>query len=359
MNTVDYPFPPEMCGRRPLVIAGPCSAETEEQVLSTARALAACGIRIFRAGIWKPRTKPGNFEGIGAPGLRWLRKVKAETGMLVATEVATALHVSDALRAGVDILWIGARTTANPFAVSELAEALSASPDTPVLVKNPMAPDLEAWIGAFERLSRAGIRRLGAVHRGFGHFGPSKYRNEPDWRVPIELHRRLPELPILVDPSHIGGKRDLVGPLSQEAMDLGFDGLMVESHVCPGCAWSDKEQQLTPADLLEMLSSLAVRGGNVPSEHIEMLRGRIDRIDAELIDILRRRMETSVEIGRCKREAAIPVVQELRYQSLMGERIAEAARLGLSEPFMRELFQTIHAESVRLQLCDSADGHTC
>lgn len=350
MNADLSPFPAELSGRRPIVIAGPCSAETEEQVLSTARGLAAAGVRIFRAGIWKPRTKPGNFEGIGAPGLKWLRKAKAETGMLVATEVATAIHTADALRAGIDMLWIGARTTANPFAVSEIAEALRGCGDVPVLVKNPVAPDLEAWIGAFERLSRAGIKRLGAVHRGFGHFGPSKYRNLPEWRVPIELRRRMPELPVLVDPSHIGGKRALVAPLAQEAMDLGFDGIMVECHVRPECAWSDKEQQLTPDDAVRLLGSLVVRGGESSSERLDMLRHRIDMLDSELIDILRRRMETSTEIGEYKREHSMPVVQEGRYRALMEERIAEAAGLGLSEAFMRGLFQAVHAESVRLQL---------
>lgn len=336
--------------RRPIVIAGPCSAETERQTLDTARQLSDIGIKIFRAGIWKPRTKPGNFEGVGSIGLRWLRKVKAETGMLTATEVATRSHVAAALRAGVDILWIGARTTANPFAVSEIAEALRPYPETPVFVKNPLAPDLEAWIGAFERLYSAGIRRLGAVHRGFSSFDHDIYRNPPDWRVPIELHRRLPGLPLLADPSHITGRRSMVPIVAQEAMDLGFDGLMIESHINPECAWSDKQQQLTPQELKSLLDSLTLRDSKMPSEMLEQLRARIDRLDGELVRTLASRMQVSEEIGSYKRSAGMAVVQQGRYRALMEERIEQATRLGLSEEFMRDIFQRIHAESVRLQL---------
>ncbi len=345
-----YPFPTPAQPGMPTIIAGPCSAETESQTLGTARLLADAGIRIFRAGIWKPRTHPGNFEGVGTPGLRWLRRVKSETGMLTATEVATPIHVADALRAGVDILWIGARTSANPFAISEIAEALKSSPDTPVLVKNPLAPDLEAWIGTFQRLYRTGIRRLGAIHRGFSQFGQNAYRNNPDWRVPIELHRRLPGLPILVDPSHISGRRDLVASLSQQALDLGFDGLMIESHINPECAWSDKAQQITPSDLGTLIRSLHPREASVESEHLDMLRRRIDMIDTEIIRLLSQRMATSSEIGDYKRTHGMQVVQEARYNSLMEERIAEAARTGLSAEFMRGIFQAIHAESVKIQL---------
>ena len=229
---------------RPLVIAGPCSAETEEQVMNTATQLANKGVKIFRAGIWKPRTKPGGFEGIGVEGLAWLKRVKQETGMYVATEVATAKHVFEALKAGIDILWIGARTTANPFAVQEIADALKGV-DIPVLVKNPVNPDLELWIGALERINNAGLKRLGVIHRGFSSYDKKIYRNLPQWHIPIELRRRIPNLPILCDPSHIGGKRELVAPLCQQAMDLGFDGLIVESHCCPDCAWSDASQQVT------------------------------------------------------------------------------------------------------------------
>lgn len=344
------PFIPDELNRRPIVIAGPCSAETEEQTLRTALELRRLGVGIFRAGIWKPRTKPGNFEGVGSIGLRWLRKVKGATGMLVTTEVATASHVAAALKAGVDILWIGARTTANPFAVNEIAEALRGCPQMPVIVKNPMAPDLEAWIGALERFYRVGLRRLAAVHRGFSSFDHDIYRNPPDWRVPIELHRRLPELPIIADPSHISGRRDLVPVVAQEAMDLGFDGLMIETHIDPDCAWSDKEQQLTPEMLGHLLESLQLRSSTTPSELLEQLRSRIDRLDSELVRILSARMQVSLEIGDYKRSNGMAVVQEERYKALMEERVQHAARLGLSEAFMRDMFQRIHAESVRLQL---------
>ncbi|MEG2612337.1 MAG: 3-deoxy-7-phosphoheptulonate synthase, partial [Alistipes sp.] len=234
--------------QRPLIIAGPCSAETEEQMLCTARELAAQGIRIFRAGVWKPRTKPGCFEGVGIEGLDWLRRVKQETGMYTATEVATADHVAAALSAGIDLLWIGARTSANPFAMQELADALQGH-DIPVLVKNPISPDLELWIGGMERLYNAGIHRLGAIHRGFSSIDKSRYRNHPQWSIPIELHHRLPQLPIFCDPSHIGGRRELIAPLCQQAMDIGFDGLIVEAHCAPDTAWSDRRQQITPDEL--------------------------------------------------------------------------------------------------------------
>ncbi|MDE6770821.1 MAG: 3-deoxy-7-phosphoheptulonate synthase, partial [Muribaculaceae bacterium] len=254
----------------PLIMAGPCSAETEEQVLSTARQLALGGVKIFRAGIWKPRTKPGGFEGIGKEGLQWLKRVKEETGMLVATEVAMRRHVEEALEAGVDILWIGARTSANPFAMQEIADAIKdAGVDIPVLVKNPVNPDLELWIGALERLYNAGVRRLGAIHRGFSFYGKSIYRNPPQWHIPIELHRRIPELPIIVDPSHMGGKRELIGPLSQQALDMKFSGLMIESHCNPDEAWSDKNQQLTPDILRIVLGSLVVRNAEQSTESLQ------------------------------------------------------------------------------------------
>ncbi|MDE6225172.1 MAG: 3-deoxy-7-phosphoheptulonate synthase, partial [Muribaculaceae bacterium] len=244
----------------PLIIAGPCSAETEEQVLSTARQLAATGIKVFRAGIWKPRTKPGGFEGIGAEGLEWLKKVKAETGMKVATEVANHEHVRQALEAGIDLIWIGARTSANPFAMQEIADTLAEiGRDVPVLVKNPVNPDLELWIGAIQRIYNAGFHRLGAIHRGFSSYGKHLYRNLPQWHIPSELRRRAPELPIICDPSHIGGKRELVAPLAQQAYDMGFNGLIIESHCDPDCAWSDKDQQVTPEILNVILNMLVVR----------------------------------------------------------------------------------------------------
>ena len=264
--------------QRPIVIAGPCSAETEEQVLETAQGLASRGVKIFRAGIWKPRTKPGGFEGIGAEGLAWLKKVKKETGMLVSTEVATKDHVFEALKAGIDILWIGARTTVNPFAVQEIADALKGV-DVPVLIKNPVNPDLELWIGAFERLYGAGIHRLGAIHRGFSSYDKKIYRNLPLWHIPIELRRRMPDLPIFCDPSHIGGKRELVAPLCQQAMDLSFDGLIVESHCNPDCAWSDASQQITPDVLDYVLNLLVIRDVNQTTENLTALRRQIDGID--------------------------------------------------------------------------------
>ena len=275
MNDLQPIILPGIPARRPLVIAGPCSAETEEQVLAAARALAAQEVKIFRAGIWKPRTKPGGFEGVGVEGLRWLQRVKAETGMYVSTEVATERHVFEALKAGVDLLWIGARTSANPFAMQELAGALRGV-DIPVLVKNPVNPDLELWIGAIERLYNAGLRRLGAIHRGFSSYDRTIYRNQPQWHIPIEL-RRLPQLPLLCDPSHIGGKRELIAPLSQEAMDLGFDGLIVESHCTPDEAWSDKQQQVTPDVLCFMLHTLVVRETTLTTEPLAELRQQIDR----------------------------------------------------------------------------------
>ena len=262
---------PGLDPRRPLVIAGPCSAETEEQVIETARELAAEGVRIFRAGLWKPRTKPGGFEGVGAEGVAWLQRVKRETGMYTATEVATRKHVMAALEGGIDMIWIGARTTANPFAMQEIADALRGH-DIPVLVKNPVSPDLELWVGGVERIYNAGIRRLGGIHRGFTSIDKSLYRNHPMWSIPIELHRRLPGLQIFCDPSHIGGRRELIAPLSQQAMDLGFDGLIVEAHCSPDCAWSDKAQQVTPQGLAYICRSLVIREANTTMESLSELR---------------------------------------------------------------------------------------
>ena len=275
--------------QRPIVIAGPCSAETEEQVLETAKELASKGIKIFRAGIWKPRTKPGGFEGVGTVGLPWLKRVKQETGMLVATEVATKDHVFEALKAGIDLLWIGARTAANPFAVQEVADALKGV-DVPVLVKNPVNPDLELWIGAIERLYGAGIHRLGVIHRGFSSYDKKIYRNLPQWHIPIELRRRMPDLPIFCDPSHIGGKRELIAPLCQQAMDLSFDGLIVEAHRDPDHAWSDASQQITPDVLDYVLNLLVIRDVNQTTENLTALRRQIDGIDEQLLELLAKRM---------------------------------------------------------------------
>ncbi len=335
----------------PLVMAGPCSAETEEQVLSTARQLALGGVKIFRAGIWKPRTKPGGFEGIGKEGLQWLKRVKEETGMLVATEVAMRRHVEEALEAGVDILWIGARTSANPFAMQEIADAIKESgKDVPVLVKNPVNPDLELWIGALERLYNAGVRKLGAIHRGFSFYGKSIYRNPPQWHIPIELHRRIPDLPIIVDPSHMGGKRELIGPLSQQALDMKFSGLMIESHCNPDEAWSDKNQQLTPDILRIVLGSLVVRNAEQTTESLQALRQQIDKVDTELLELYAKRMSIARQIGQYKKEHSMPVVQESRYNDLMKSRVATAVDMGLSADFMRTVLQAIHEESVHQQL---------
>ena len=335
--------------KRPLIIAGPCSAETEEQVISTAKELSSVGIRIVRAGIWKPRTKPGGFEGIGAQGLAWMNEVKEETGMLAATEVATAKHVEQALKEGIDLLWIGARTTANPFAVQEVADALKGV-DIPVLVKNPVNPDLELWIGALERLNVAGIRRLGAIHRGFTAYEKVIFRNLPMWHIPIELMRRIPQLPIICDPSHMGGSRELVAPLSQQAMDLGFYGLMIESHCAPDKAWSDAKQQVTPDVLSFILDKLVIRNTGETTESLRELRKQIDELDDRMIELLSKRMRISREIACYKREHSMAVVQTGRYDEILNKRGAQGALCGMSGAFMRSIFETIHEESVRQQI---------
>ncbi len=338
---------------RPMIIAGPCSAESEEQVMQTATELARYGIKIFRAGIWKPRTHPGGFEGIGSPGLSWLTRVKQELGLKVATEVANRAHVEQALEAGVDLLWIGARTSANPFAMQEIADALEATgraESIPVLVKNPVNPDLELWIGGLQRLANAGVRRLGAIHRGFSAYDKHLYRNIPQWRIPIELHRRYPNLPIFCDPSHIGGKRELIGALSQQAMDMNFDGLIIESHCNPDCALSDKAQQITPESLNFILSTLVLRSETSTTENLTLLRQQIDRIDDELLEVLGRRMSVAREIGHYKKEHQMPAVQAGRYNTLMERRIKDAQTVGLSADFMRTVLEAIHEESVRQQI---------
>ncbi len=336
---------------KPIIIAGPCSAETEEQVLDTARELAANGIKIFRAGIWKPRTKPGGFEGVGEVGLPWLARVKAETGMMIATEVATRSHVDAALDAGVDLLWIGARTSANPFAMQEVADAIADSGrDVAVLVKNPVNPDLELWIGALQRIYNAGVRRLGAVHRGFSAYGKHLYRNLPQWRIPIELRRRYPDLPIICDPSHIGGKRELVGPLSQQALDMGFDGLIIESHCDPDCALSDKSQQVTPEVLKFLLDTIVLRDTTASTENLSLLRHEIDRIDNDLVELLAKRMEVARDIGQYKKEHRMPILQAQRYDSILSARVKQGQQMDMSGEFMRAIFSAIHEESVRQQI---------
>ncbi len=340
---------PGMDPKRPLIIAGPCSAESEEQVLETAKLLSSQGVKIFRAGIWKPRTKPGLFEGVGEEGLRWLKKVKQETGMFTATEVATQRHVFEALKYGVDMLWIGARTTVNPFAVQEVAEALRGT-DIPVLVKNPVNPDLDLWIGAFERLQTVGINRIGAIHRGFSTYDKKIYRNIPQWHIPIELRRRIPNLPIICDPSHIGGKRELIAPLSQQAMDLNFDGLMIESHCNPDKAMSDSAQQITPDVLTYIIEHLVIRDTNQTTESLSELRRSIDELDNEMLAIFAKRMRISKEIGTYKKEHNMPVLQAARYDEIFASRINQAVQMGMGDEFMKKVLEAIHEESIRQQL---------
>ena len=335
--------------KRPVIIAGPCSAETEEQVMTSATQLAGKGIKIFRAGIWKPRTKPGGFEGVGIDGLPWLKRVKEETGMLVSTEVATAKHVYECLKAGIDILWVGARTTANPFAVQEIADALKGV-DIPVLVKNPVNPDLELWIGALERINGAGLKRLGAIHRGFSSYDKKIYRNLPQWHIPIELRRRIPDLPIFCDPSHIGGKRELIAPLCQQAMDLGFDGILVESHCNPDAAWSDASQQVTPDVLSYILNLLVIRKDAQSTENLNELRNQIDECDNNIIEILSKRMRICREIGTFKKEHDMTILQTVRYNEILDKRGAQGALCGMDSDFIKHVFEAIHEESVRQQM---------
>ena len=334
---------------RPFVIAGPCSAETEEQVMKTAWQLAKKGCHMFRAGVWKPRTKPGGFEGNGLKALPWLKRVKEETGMLVATEVATPTHVEQALAYDIDILWIGARTSANPFAMQDLADALRGT-DATVLVKNPVNPDLELWIGALERINQAGITKLAAIHRGFSSYDKKIYRNLPMWQIPIELRRRIPDLPIINDPSHIGGRRELVAPLCQQAMDLGFDGLLVEAHCDPDKAWSDARQQVTPDVLDYILSLIVVRDETVTTEGIHELRNQIDELDNQLMDLLAKRMRVCREIGQYKKEHNMTVLQPVRYSEILDKRGAQGVLCGMDAEFVKKIFENVHEESVRQQM---------
>jgi len=334
---------------RPIVMAGPCSAETEEQERQAGNALAREGCHIFRAGAWKPRTKPGGFEGNGEAALPWLKRVKEETGMLIATEVATPEHVELCLKHGVDILWIGARTSANPFAMQALADSLRGM-DMPVLVKNPVNPDLELWIGGMERINQAGIKRLAAIHRGFSSYDNKMYRNSPMWQIPLELRRRIPALPIICDPSHIGGRRDLVAPLCQQAMDLGFDGLIVESHCNPDKAWSDAKQQVTPDVLDYILSLLIVRDKSQMQEGIIQLRQQIDDLDNQLMELLAKRMRVCRQIGQYKKEHNMTVFQASRYNEILEKRGAQGALCGMSPEFVATVFESVHEESVRQQI---------
>lgn len=335
-----------------MVIAGPCSAESQEQVLETAAGLAAFGIHVFRAGIWKPRTHPGSFEGVGTPGLKWLQQVKRDYGMKVATEVAGEKHVFECIKYGVDMVWLGARTTANPFLVQEIADALSDT-DIPVLVKNPVNPDLDLWIGALERLNRAGVKKLGVIHRGFSSSEKMAYRNDPLWKIAIELRTRYPELPFFADPSHMGGSRDYLQEISQRAMDLGLDGLMIESHCNPSAALSDASQQLTPKALQHMLESIVVRDNDSDSreyrEGIDQLRAQIDIIDENLLYAFNTRMGVSRKIGQYKKDHNIAILQTSRWDSILEKMKEKARQSGLSEEFIETVFTAIHEESVRIQ----------
>ena len=341
-----------------LIIAGPCSAETEQQVISTAKALASVGVRYFRAGLWKPRTQPGSFEGVGEIGLQWLRRVKIETGMAVGTEIANAEHARLAVAAGLDFVWIGARTTTNPFAVQEIADALNGNREILVLIKNPMNPDLNLWIGAIKRFQQAGVQRIIAVHRGFSTYNSQFstlnsqfiYRNDPQWYLPIELKRQMPKLPLICDPSHIAGNRDLVAGLCQKALDLDFDGLMIESHCSPDDAWSDAAQQLTPEQLKLVLEGLIVHNRVDRNNELAGLRSQIDSLDTMLIETLAKRMQVSKEIGEYKRQNNMPIVQAGRYNDVIQNRLELAEQLGLSEQLVKQIYQLIHEESVNIQL---------
>jgi chorismate mutase len=336
----------------PLVISGPCSAETEEQVLATARKLAEVSqVKIFRAGIWKPRTRPGGFEGVGEKGLVWLSNVKKETGLLTTVEVANTNHIELALKHKVDILWIGARTVVNPFSVHELASALEGT-NIPVMIKNPVNPDIDLWIGALERFNKAGIKKLIAIHRGFYFFEKTPFRNAPMWEIPIELKRIFPELPVISDPSHICGQRNTLKEVAQKALDLEMNGLMLESHINPDIALTDKEQQVTPEDLKKLLSALVIREreGNVEFEtKLEELRTEIDKLDAELLNIIARRMYVIDEIGNYKSNNNITILQLERWNNLVINRLRTGIKSGLNKKFLQQILEVVHEESIRRQ----------
>jgi chorismate mutase len=337
--------------QKPLIIAGPCSAETEEQILQSAKELKQIGITIFRAGIWKPRTRPNTFEGVGNIGLKWMKTVKKETGMLLSTEVANVKHVYESLKAGIDILWIGARTTANPFAVQEIADALKGV-DIPVLVKNPVNPDTDLWIGAIERFLSSGLTKIGAIHRGFSSAEKSIYRNTPLWKIPIELKTRIPDIPLFCDPSHIAGNRELLQDLSQKAIDLSFDGLMIESHPDPNKAWSDAKQQITASNLKSLQENLVIREEKpegISLETIEDLRFKIDQCDNELIDILETRMKLAESIGLYKKQNNMTILQTSRWETIINSIIDKGSKKNLTKDFVLNIFKSIHQESINKQ----------
>ena len=336
----------------PVVIAGPCSAETEEQVLKIAHSLKNTDVSFFRAGIWKPRTRPGMFEGVGALGLQWLQRVKEETGLKTATEVANKDHVKLALEHDIDMLWIGARSTVSPFIIQEIADELEGT-DKIILVKNPVNPDLPLWIGALERLQRAGIKNLGVIHRGFSTYEKTKYRNIPEWQLAIELQNKFPNLPLICDPSHITGKRDLIFDVSQTALDLNFDGLMIETHCNPDAAWSDAAQQITPEQLIKIMANLRIRNTSVNEKNyvsqLGDLRSRIDIIDDQLLDLLKKRMDIADEIGALKKTNNVAILQNTRWHEILGKVILEGEQRNLSEEFVIQVFKAIHQESINRQ----------
>ncbi len=336
----------------PIVIAGPCSAETEEQVLKTAHELKDTDTNVFRAGIWKPRTRPGGFEGVGEKGLPWLQRVKEETGMLTTTEVGNVDHVEKALKYDVDILWIGARTTVNPFVVQEIAEALQGTKKT-VLVKNPVNPDLPLWLGAVERLKTCGISQLGVIHRGFSTYKSTHYRNKPKWQIAIELKKEFPDLPIILDPSHICGRRDTILDVSQTALDLNYDGFMIETHIDPDNAWSDASQQITPSRLREITADLKIRQKSSSKEEFQnklnMFRNELDMIDSNLIDLLRDRMGISNDIGVLKHKENVAILQSARWTDILENMIEIGQKSGLKKEFVEQIYRAIHVESINIQ----------
>ena len=336
----------------PLVIAGPCSAETESQVLGIAHELKNSDVSIFRAGIWKPRTRPGNFEGVGSIGLKWLQKVKKETGLLVTTEVANANHVKIALDHDIDVLWIGARSTVSPFIVQEIADALK-NTDKIVLLKNPVNPDLSLWYGGIERLYTANIKKLGVIHRGFSTYSKTKFRNNPEWQIPIELQNKFPDLPLICDPSHICGRRDIIKQTSQKALDLNFDGLMIETHNDPDNAWSDAAQQITPKTLINLMKDLVIRKESLEERsfinELENLRIKIDNADSQILDILGNRMKVSEEIGKIKKKQNVAILQSARWNDILEKMISDGKEKGLSEDFILKIFKAIHQESINHQ----------
>ncbi len=336
----------------PLVIAGPCSAETEEQVLKIARELKNSDVSIFRAGIWKPRTRPGGFEGVGEIGLKWLQKAKAETGLLMATEVATAAHVKLAIEHDIDVLWIGARTTVNPFAVQEIADALEGT-DKIVLLKNPVNPDITLWIGGLERLYNANIKKLGVIHRGFSTYEKTKYRNNPEWQIAIDMQNRFPNLPLICDPSHITGRRDMIQEVAQQALDLNYDGLIIETHIDPDYAWSDAAQQVTPETLKQMFIDLRVRkvtdDEGEYNQKMSKLRMQIDEFDEKLLEILGNRMKVVDKIGLLKKEKNVAILQNQRWNEILSKMILKGEEKGLSNEFVMQLFKAIHQESISHQ----------